>query len=78
MAQLFCHAEGRPFPSTEFAVGPSGVDVHVVSKTHGHTTEGWTATYVASRSDDHWTIENVVIKSPAIEVADADPAGEPG
>jgi len=70
MGRKFCRAESEPFDSKEFARWTNGVEIHVITKTDGHTTDGILAHYKAVKDDaNQWTVEDVVLDIGSLDVA---------
>jgi hypothetical protein len=73
LARIFCYAERRSYPAAEFAQAPNGIEIHVITPTTGHTTEGWGAKYQTSRGEPgEWILADVVITNPPIDDVAAD------
>lgn len=70
MGRTYCALERRKFDDVAFARAPRGVTIHVLAATDGHTTDGWPASFRAEgNSDTGWTVSDVVILRPDLDVA---------
>jgi hypothetical protein len=71
MNQKFCFGEGEAFDATEFVRWTNSVEIHVLTETDGHTTDGFAATFQASKgSDGGWTVSDVVVDVADVAIAE--------
>jgi hypothetical protein len=71
MAELtFCNVENRPFASNHFFTMDNGVTIHVLSATHGHTLDGWEATFKGTQEDGCWKLEHIKIQKSQLQELD--------
>lgn len=70
---IFCNFENEAYERWHFVTHKSGVIIHVLTSTEGHTLDGWAATFEAELKNGIWVQKagnRVRIFEPKIDVAE--------